>query len=134
MLLSCRLRPHSAHGPQTMNGTATQASPSRRPTKRRGGGGSGNIARGAQTSGRPQGRRGGSNLALSKPITQADLSPYTSDGQLNGDGSSYESADGSSDEQESARQERFGKIQAGNQYEQVFYISLSKLIRLCSSS
>lgn len=117
-----------------MNGTAAQASPSRRAAKRRGGGGSGDIARGVQPSERPRGRRGGSNLALSKPITQADLSPYTSDGQLNGEGSSYESATESSDEQESARQERFGKIQAGNQYEQVFYISLSKLMPLCSSS
>ena len=117
-----------------MNGTATQASPSRRPAKRRGGGGSGDIARGGHPSGRPRGRRGGSNLALSKPITQADLSPYTSDGQLNGDVSSYESAAESSDEQDSARQERFGKVQAGNQYEQVLYLSLSKLMRRCSSN
>lgn len=114
-----------------MNGTATQASPSRRGSRRGGGGGGG--APGAKPSRRSRGPQGGSRLALSKPITQSDLSPSTSDGQLNGDGSPYESAAESSDEPETARQERFSSIQAGNQYEQVF-ISLSKLTSPSSSS
>src|SRR5579871_1047609 len=105
-----------------MNGTATPASPSRPGAHRGGkGGGSGDEStRVARSSGRSRGRRGGSRLALSKPINQADLSPLTSDGQPNGDASSYDSAAESSDELDSIRQERFGKIQAGNQYEQVF--------------
>jgi hypothetical protein len=103
-----------------MNGTSTQASPSRRGAKRGGGGAGGDNNRGAKASGHSRGRRGGSRLALSKPVNQSDLSPSASDGQLNGDGSSYESAAESSDEMESARQGRFGSIQAGNQYEEVF--------------
>jgi hypothetical protein len=47
------------------------------------------------------------------------LSPLASNDQPNGDVSSYDSPAESSDELDSARQERFGKIQTGNQYEQV---------------
>lgn len=101
-----------------MNGIATPASPSRRGAHR-GGTGGGESTRGAKSSGRSRGRRGSSRLALSKPISQADLLPLASNDQPNGDVSSYDSPAESSDELDSARQERFGKIQTGNQYEQV---------------
>lgn len=109
-----------------MNGTATPASSSRRGAHR-GGTGGGESTRGAKSSGRSRGRRGGSRLALSKPINQADLSSLASGGQPNGDVSSYDSAAESSDELDSTRQERFGKIPAGNQYEQVSYSFQTRL-------
>ena len=110
-----------------MNGLLTQPSPSRRPKNRGGagnGGGSGGGRGGdgtksSRATGRSRGRaRGGVNagsrLAFAKPINQSDLSPSTLSVQQNGETDSE-----SADESDSSRQQRFNKVDPGNQYEQV---------------
>jgi hypothetical protein len=96
-----------------MNSLLTQASPSRRGKSRGGGGGDGSRAtRGVST--RARGRRGGSKLASSNP------SILSSSLLANGEGTSTETEDESSDEvSDTARQERFSKTDPGNQYERV---------------
>lgn len=98
-----------------MNSLLTQASPSRRGSNRGGGGSNGSrTIRGG--SNRPRGRRGGSKLASSNP------SNLSSSYLANGDGTSTETEDESSDEVlDAARQERFSKTDPGNQYERVLY-------------
>jgi hypothetical protein len=111
-----------------MNGLLTQASPSRRPKKRgagagvggNGGGGGDGSRPSKGASGRFRGRgkgsaAGGSPLAFASSIDHSHLSPSPLSGQPNGEEDSAESAD----ESESSRQQRFKKVDHGNQYEQV---------------
>jgi hypothetical protein len=108
-----------------MNSLLTQPSPSRRPQNRggagNGGGGGGDGTKSSRGTGRSRGRaRGGVNagsrLAFAKPINQSDLSlsPSGLSVQQNGETDSE-----SADESEASRQQRFNKIDSGNQFEKV---------------
>jgi hypothetical protein len=106
-----------------MNGLSAQASPSRRPKNVRGGGtGDGNRPARATTTGvRPRGRGRGSKLvSSSRSMTPNHLTSSPSGIAIfqNGDETATESE--SADESgPPSRQERFNKIDPGNQYEQV---------------
>lgn len=118
-----------------MNSLLTQPSPPRRGTSRRGGGSGGGVG-GAAGGGEggvgnlrgnkrgSRGRRGvaagGSRLASTKPINSADLSLSTPSSLANGEDTASEVE--SSEELESARQERFNYNDPGNLYEQVNYV------------
>jgi hypothetical protein len=112
---------------QTMNGLLTQTSPSRHPKNRGGAGGAGGVSvdvnksRGAAGRSRGRGRgggaSGGSRLASAKPINSADLLPATPTAQPNGNTGPVDTD--SADETDISRQQRFNKIDPGNQYEQV---------------
>ena len=107
-----------------MNGLLAQPSPSRRPQNRGGAGNGGGSGRGDGTkssrgTGRSRGRaRGGvtagSRLAFAKPINHSDLSPSSLSVQQNG-----ETESDSADESDASRQQRFNKVDPGNQYEHV---------------
>jgi hypothetical protein len=116
-----------------MNGLLDQASPSRRPKNRGGGGGDGGrTSRGHAGRSRGRGRRathvtapgGTSRLASSIPINHSDLSASPLPNLPNGEGPLTDTE--SSDESDVSRQERFNNTDSRNQYEQVCIPPASK--------